>query len=88
MKKQDTDDDKSEGRILRATIRTNIIKYVTKVILKEYNHVVQDSQLQTAADVINNMTFYMDDVRVAFLEGYSILTVVTVDRQLYVIGWR
>lgn len=62
MKKQDTDDDKSEGRILRATIRTNIIIYVTKVILKEHNHLVQDSQLQTAADVINNMTFYMDDV--------------------------
>lgn len=58
-----SDDDEDEHEKLRTKIRTNIIKHVVKAIMKNNSmSAAEESQLQMAAEIINNITYYLDDV--------------------------
>ncbi|KAF7277386.1 hypothetical protein GWI33_007981, partial [Rhynchophorus ferrugineus] len=61
----DMEDEEEEAaeESLRTLIRVNMVKYVTKVILEDVNHPdIDESLYLEAANVINNMTYFMDDV--------------------------
>ncbi|XP_066145515.1 endothelin-converting enzyme homolog [Euwallacea fornicatus] len=57
----------AEDELLRNKVRSNIIKYVMRNILKDNNYVgINGSQLQVAADIINNITSYIDELNVNY----------------------
>ncbi|XP_066245414.1 neprilysin isoform X2 [Euwallacea similis] len=69
---EEEEDEEAEDKFMRNQIRSNIIKYVIKNVLKDNNRLdIEDSQLQVAADIINNITSYMDELNDNYTRGES-----------------